>query len=215
MPSGYRPVSKHSPPPTPGRIRIIGGSLRGSRLDVPASPGLRPTPDRVRETLFNWLQPVINGARCLDLFAGSGAVGIEALSRGAAHVTFVEREPALARLLHGNLDRLHVAGAELACTDALAFLRGTPRTFDLVFMDPPFALDLAPPAAESLERNGWLAPQAMIYVELPAGHAAALPRNWLPHRGGRAGALDYALYRRSTAAAEPLHLRPGTGGDSA
>lgn len=189
-------MRRHSPAPAPGRIRIIGGSLRGSRLDVPASPGLRPTPDRVRETLFNWLQPVIAGARCLDLFAGSGANGIESLSRGAALATFVERDAAVARHLSANLTRLKADAAELVCSDAMAFLERPSRAYDVVFMDPPFALDIAAAAARRLEQGGWLAPAALIHIELPAGTALELPANWLLHRHGRAGALQYSLYRR-------------------
>src|SRR4051794_41546295 len=105
----------------PGRVRIIGGSLRGSKLEVPHVPGLRPTPDRVRETLFNWLMPIIDGARCLDLFAGTGALGIEALSRGAAAVDFVETDAKLAQALRANLSRLKQE-ASVARADAAAFL---------------------------------------------------------------------------------------------
>ncbi|HET6631319.1 MAG TPA: 16S rRNA (guanine(966)-N(2))-methyltransferase RsmD [Rhodanobacteraceae bacterium] len=183
----------------PGRIRIIGGRLRGSRLAVPESAGLRPTPDRVRETLFNWLREVIDGARCLDLFAGSGAVGIEALSRGAAAVQFVEREAPIAGILRANLERLKVEGGSVACADALDYLRSPPQPFDLVFLDPPFALDLAPPCAEALERGGWLAPRAMIYVEQPAQRLPRLPPNWRPMRQGVAGALSYTLLQREAA----------------
>src|ERR1700754_5153054 len=124
----------------PGRIRVIGGTLRNSRIEVPDLPGLRPTSDRVRETLFNWLQPVIEGSRCLDLFAGTGALGLEALSRGAASVTFVEREPRLAAALQANLSRLK-AGGEVIGDDAARWLKGSGKPFDLVFLDPPFVLD--------------------------------------------------------------------------
>lgn len=189
----------------PGYIRIVGGHLRGSRITVPVAEGLRPTPNRVRETLFNWLQPVISGARCLDLFAGSGAVGIEAISRGAAAVTFVEREPRLAAALRDNLARLHADVGEVRCSDAVAYLRQPAQAFDIVFMDPPFALDLAPLAAQALESNAWLAAQALIYIELPAGARAQLPHNWELHREGRAGALGYSLYRRHA-----LQLSPST-----
>lgn len=190
-----------SAPTQAGRIRIIGGQLRGSKLTVPVSAGLRPTPDRVRETLFNWLREVIDGARCLDLFAGSGAVGIEALSRGAASVTFVEREAPLATNLRANLERLRASAGNVVCADALDYLRGTPQRFDLVFLDPPFAVDLAPPSATTLERNGWLAPRAMIYMELPADKHVELPANWHIHRQGRAGALSYTLFQRVNAPA--------------
>ncbi|MDR6936645.1 16S rRNA (guanine(966)-N(2))-methyltransferase RsmD [Luteibacter sp. 3190] len=186
----------------PGRIRVIGGSLRNSRIEVPDLPGLRPTTDRVRETLFNWLLPVVEGARCLDLFAGTGALGIEALSRGAAGVTFVEREPRLVAALKANLVRLKATGGEVAGDDAARWLRGAAQPFDLVFLDPPFALDLWADTARALEDGGWLSPRAWIYVEAPRGAAFALPDTWLPHRQGTAGEVAYTLYRRTPA--DPL-----------
>ncbi|MEO6800297.1 MAG: 16S rRNA (guanine(966)-N(2))-methyltransferase RsmD, partial [Rhodanobacter sp.] len=124
--------------PGSGRIRIIGGSLRNSRLQVPDLPGLRPTPERVRETLFNWLAPIIEGARCLDVCAGTGALGIEACSRGAASVQFVERDACAAQALRENLTRLQV-DAPVSTLDARAFLGGVAQAFDVVFLDPPFA----------------------------------------------------------------------------
>ncbi|RDI97702.1 16S rRNA (guanine(966)-N(2))-methyltransferase RsmD [Dyella solisilvae] len=181
----------------PGRIRIIGGQLRNSRLDVPELPGLRPTAERVRETLFNWLAPVISGARCLDLCAGTGALGIEALSRGAASVQFVERDPRVAQALRDNLSRLKAAGGQVSTADALAFLQGPPQPFGLVFLDPPFAQDLWSSLAQRLEQGGWLAPGAWIYVESPRAAAPTLPSTWLGHREGAAGEVRYALYRRA------------------
>ncbi|EIM01804.1 MULTISPECIES: 16S rRNA (guanine(966)-N(2))-methyltransferase RsmD [Rhodanobacter] len=181
----------------PGRIRIIGGSLRNSRLEVPNLPGLRPTAERVRETLFNWLAPVIDGARCLDLCAGTGALGIEALSRGAAAVQFVERDARAAQALRANLARLKADGGQVAALEAEAFLRGTAQPCDLVFLDPPFALELWPALARQLEQGGWLAARAWIYVESPRGPAPALPPNWQLHREGQAGEVRFALYRRA------------------
>jgi len=181
----------------PGRIRIIGGSLRNSRLEVPEQPGLRPTPERVRETLFNWLAPMIEGARVLDLCAGTGALGIEALSRGAAGACFVEPDARAARALRDNLARLKAAGGEVAALDAQGFLRGTARPFDLVFLDPPFALDLWGSLAQKLEQGGWLAARAWIYVESPRGVAPAVPAHWSLHREGQAGEVRFALYRRA------------------
>src|ERR1700743_55394 len=122
---------------TPGRIRVIGGQWRNSRLEVPDLPGLRPTPERVRETLFNWLMPVISGARCLDLCAGTGALGIEALSRGAAGVCFVERDARAAPAWRGNLQRRKRAGGEVSAVDAAVYLKGAAQRFELVFLDPP------------------------------------------------------------------------------
>ena len=181
----------------PGRIRIIGGSLRNSRLLVPELPGLRPTPERVRETLFNWLAPMIDGARCLDLCAGTGALGIEASSRGAAGVQFVERDARAARALRENLARLRVEGAQVSTLEAGAFLRGAAQACDVVFLDPPFALDLWAELAHQLEAGGWLAANALIYVESSRAGVPNLPPNWSVHREGRAGEVRFALYRRS------------------
>jgi len=186
----------------PGKLRIVAGSLRGSRLAVPDNAGLRPTPDRVRETLFNWLAPVIDGARCLDLFAGTGALGIEAISRGASACTFVESDRSLARLLAENLARLKIVNARVLETDALAMLNRTPEPFDIVFLDPPFAANLWNESARLLETHGWLAASAWLYVESPTDAAITLPPSLMLHREGHAGAVRYALYRR--APADPL-----------
>lgn len=186
---------------TPGRIRIIGGSLRNSRLQVPDRPGLRPTPERVRETLFNWLQPIVDGARCLDLYAGTGALGIEAMSRGAALAAFVEQDASLATALRANLARLKVQ-ATVVTDDAARWLSAGGKPFDLVFLDPPFAADLWAGTAQRLEEGGWLAAGAWVYVETPRGAAPALPTHWHPHRQGHAGEVTYAVYRRTPA--DPL-----------
>jgi 16S rRNA (guanine966-N2)-methyltransferase len=180
----------------PGRIRIIGGSLRNSRLDVPDLPGLRPTPDRVRETLFNWLAPTIAGVQALDLCAGTGALGIEALSRGAAVVRFVERDAQVAQALRDNLTRLKATGGEVSLAEASAFLQGRAQVYGLVFLDPPFAQGLWEGLARQLEQGGWLTPSALIYVESPRQQSLQLPPNWQPYRDGAAGDVRYALYRR-------------------
>ena len=181
-----------------GKLRIIGGSLRGSKLAVVDFEGLRPTPDRVRETLFNWLAPYMAGARCLDLFAGTGALGIEALSRGAAQVDFIERDARLAQTLRENLVRLRQQSGRVRCADASAVLREPPaQPCDLVFLDPPFASNLWDESARLLEANAWLAPAALVYVESPLEQTLQLPPAWQLHRDGRAGAVRYALYRRS------------------
>jgi len=193
---------KRERPGPPGKLRIVAGNLRGSKIVVPNRPGLRPTPDRVRETLFNWLAPVIDGARCLDLFAGTGALGIEAVSRGASACTFVESDRSLARLLAENLARLKIVDARVLETDALAMLNRTPEPFDIVFLDPPFAANLWNESAHLLETRGWLAASAWLYVESPTDVAVALPPSLMLHREGHAGAVRYALYRR--APADPL-----------
>jgi 16S rRNA (guanine966-N2)-methyltransferase len=172
------------------------------RIDFPPIEAIRPTPDRVRETLFNWLQHHILGATCLDLFAGSGALGIEALSRGASYVTFVDREPRIAKHLTATLARLQAANAEVVVRDALLFLEGPPRRFDTVFLDPPFASDALPQVFALLAR-GWLAPAAHIYVECSArSPLPALPPGWSLHRSKRAGEVGYHLLQAVTEAVE-------------
>jgi 16S rRNA (guanine966-N2)-methyltransferase len=199
----------------PGRVRIIGGRLRNSRLLVPDLDGLRPTPERVRETLFNWLAPIIAGARCLDLCAGTGALGIEALSRGAASVAFVERDARVAQALRANIERLKAGDGEVSVAAAQDFLRGAARRFDLVFLDPPFALELWSDLAHALEAGGWLAEAALVYVESPRAVAPILPATWRIHREGFAGAVRFALYLRQAAASVKLAVAtpstPGTG----
>jgi 16S rRNA (guanine966-N2)-methyltransferase len=187
-------------PPAQGSVRIIGGRLRGSKLPVPASAGLRPTGDRVRETLFNWLAPVLPGARVIDLFAGTGALGFEAASRGAADVLMLERDPALAAALRASALRLHVGqGVRVDCADALAWLARAPidAPYDLAFIDPPFASGLWSPCATALQP--WLAPSAWIYVESARGTAPAVPADWREHRRGSTREVDFLLYRRSPA----------------
>jgi 16S rRNA (guanine966-N2)-methyltransferase len=180
----------------PGRIRIIGGRLRGSRLEVPVVAGLRPTPDRLRETLFNWLAPWIDGARCLDLFAGTGALGIEAWSRQASAVTFVERDTGLASALRANLQRLKV-DADVAQGDAASWLQGAARPYDIVFLDPPFDVDLWSAAASRLDQAGWLAPNALIYVESPRELSPKMPAAWRLWRESPVGGVRGAVYRRA------------------
>ena len=184
-------------------LRIIGGAWRGRRLRFPPSPDIRPTPDRVRETLFNWLSPGVPGARCLDLFAGSGALGLEALSRGAAHVTFVERDAPAARAIEACLrqwDPDHHHDWRLVETDARTFLCGPARPFDLVFLDPPFASGLLQEDCERLEQGGWLAADARVYLECPAGTAPAVPAGWMSAKAREAGQVGYHLYQRGTTA---------------
>jgi 16S rRNA (guanine966-N2)-methyltransferase len=178
-------------------LRIIGGSWRGRRLRFPAAALIRPTPDRVRETLFNWLGARVIDARCLDLFAGSGALGLEALSRGAAHVTFVERDAQAVRELRARLVEWGARDARVERGDALAFLTGKARPFDIAFLDPPFTAGLLGEAAALLEENGWLSDAAFIYVECSArAGVPPLPERWLPLRAKRAGEVGYHLYAR-------------------
>jgi 16S rRNA (guanine966-N2)-methyltransferase len=177
----------------PGRLRIIGGEFRSRVVEFEAAPGVRATPDRVRQTLFDWLAPVIEGARCLDLFAGSGALGLEALSRGAAHVTFVESGPAQAASIRAALATLGCAGrATVEQGDALAFVASAPaRAFEVAFLDPPFEAGLLEPALAALPRV--LAADPRIYAEWPLPASLPWPPGYAPLRGKKAGQVSYAL----------------------
>ncbi len=197
----------------PGFVRIIAGHLRGSKLPVPDRPGLRPSSDRVRETLFNWLQAKVPGARVLDLFAGTGALGLEAASRGAASVVMVERDPALAEALRGHVARFKLEGAQVVQGDALAWLSGPPgAAFDLVFLDPPFDGTLWEAAAWRL--LPWLAPDAWIYVESPHKLQASWPPGWRVHREGQTREVRFTLFQarngQAPESADTLHAEPIT-----
>jgi 16S rRNA (guanine966-N2)-methyltransferase len=198
VPSNRRAVGKTTAS-APNRLRIVGGLWRGRTIDFPAIEAIRPSPDRVRETLFNWLQTHISGARCLDLFAGSGALGIEALSRGASAVTFVDREPQVSRHLTQTLQRLGAIGATVQTADASRFLERIPQPFDVVFLDPPFASTLLQAVFARLPQ-GWLAPEAHIYVECPADTPLPpLAAGWTLYRSKQAGQVGYHLLRVTTA----------------
>jgi 16S rRNA (guanine966-N2)-methyltransferase len=182
--------------PRPARtLRIIGGRWRSRRLGFPERDGLRPTPDRVRETLFNWLAAYLPGARCLDAFAGSGALGLEALSRGAAEVVFVESDPGAVAALRANLAVLEAQHAGLVEADVLDWLRGPARPFDIVFLDPPYRSGLLAPACALLAERGWVAPGGLVYLETPEGVAPPLPPGWTLTRSKTAGQVGYHLAR--------------------
>jgi 16S rRNA (guanine966-N2)-methyltransferase len=177
------------------QLRIIAGRWRGKRFRFPELD-IRPTPDRVRETLFNWLQNRIEGAHCLDLYAGSGALGLEALSRGAASVVFVEHQRAAVNALRALLRDWQASGATVVCDEAQHYLAADrERGFDLVFLDPPYASGELPAAAAALARSG-LAPAARIYVEQHADDELqqAVPASWRELRSGKAGEVRYHLY---------------------
>lgn len=179
-----------------GSLRIIGGTWRSRRLAVADLPGLRPTPDRVRETLFNWLAPLIEGSRCLDLFAGSGALGFEAASRGAAQVVMVERAPIALQALRANRSTLAADyQIDIIQAEALEWLRTTePVPFDLVFLDPPFSAHLLAPSCLALHQGGWLNPKANIYLETGTRSGLpSLPPEWNLIRDRQAGQVRYAL----------------------
>lgn len=182
----------------PSEVRLIGGSLKRSKLPVADRPGLRPTPDRVRETLFNWLGQDLTGWRVLDAFAGSGALGFEAASRGASEVLLLERDPALARSLQASQARLQATALRVECADAIAWMtRGAPGCFDLVLLDPPFDAGLQAPALAAAALL--LAPGGLLYLESPNALTPALqPSGFALSRQGRAGAVHYHLLRRNT-----------------
>ena len=176
----------------PGKVRIIGGKWRGRRLPVPDCAGLRPTPDRVRETLFNWLQPLVNGAVCLDLYAGTGILGLEAISRGAAAAVLVEADPLLAGHIRRSIALLG-AGREVHVEEleARAWLRRSRAQFDLVFLDPPFGQGLVERSLGLLRAQHALRPGARIYVEAEPGLQA--PEDFRVVRHGRAGKVQFLL----------------------
>ncbi len=179
-------------------MRIIGGTHRGRRVKFPLLPGLRPTGDRVKETLFNWLQPFIAGADCLDLFAGSGSLGLEAASRGAGSVVMLEQAGEAARQLRANAGALGLDRARVEQGDALEWLdRPAVERFDLVFLDPPFDRRVLEPACRLLAQGGWLKADALVYVETPADDLPPLPAAWRPWREKRAGQVAYRLFRVS------------------
>ena len=163
--------------PRPGRLRIVAGKWRSRPLDIADVPGLRPTSERVRETLFNWLAPSIEGARCLDLFAGTGALGFEALSRGSTKVVFVDNSRRAVKAIEKSAQVLGAAGAVVHCTDAEDYLRAACReTFDIVFLDPPFADDRLDDLCRLIDELGLLAPGGLIYLEQDrAKHGLELP----------------------------------------
>jgi 16S rRNA (guanine966-N2)-methyltransferase len=183
-----------------GVLRIIGGEWRGRKFRFPPVAAIRPTTDRVRETVFNWLQPMVVGSRCLDLYAGSGALGLEALSRGAREVVFVDVDAAVVRHLGETLAAFGCDRGRVVRSDALRFLAGAPEPFDVVFLDPPFAEPVLDAACSAIERDGWLAPGGLVYLEAPAvAGPPELPVGWTLLRSKRAGEVGYHLARRDVA----------------
>jgi len=184
-----------------GSLRIIGGRWRQRKLSFPDRPGLRPTPDRVRETLFNWLQADVPGSRCLDLFAGSGALALEAASRGAREVLMLEQDKTAVRALLQNIEALGAGQAKVLQRDTMAFLRAPAAPdmagFDLVFIDPPYQSNLLASCCERLEQGGWLAENAKIYLECDAASEPVVPARWQPLKQKRAGQVAYHLFSRT------------------
>jgi 16S rRNA (guanine966-N2)-methyltransferase len=181
-----------------GRLRIVAGNWRSRLLDIADVPGLRPTSERIRETLFNWLAPRINAARCLDLFAGTGALGLEALSRGARNAIFVERSAEAVRTLKENIKALGADGAVVLQMDALDYLQGKhPERFDLVFLDPPFASDMLDELCRLLDERELLAKDARVYIEQNRSNPEPkLPGGWQVLKNKTAGNVRYMLVRQ-------------------
>lgn len=181
----------------PGEIRIIAGKWRGRRLKVPDVKGLRPTPDRVRETLFNWLAPVLPGAHCLDLFAGSGVLGFEALSRGAAQVVMVDQSAVVVAALQEAALKFGTENAVIYKASVPQQLQKPAQLFDIVFLDPPYDTPLLLPVCHYLEERGFLADSALIYLEArEAIKDNDLPAGWQLIKAQRAGQVFYHLARR-------------------
>jgi 16S rRNA (guanine966-N2)-methyltransferase len=180
-----------------GSIRIIAGKHRGRKLPVLISDGLRPTTDRVKETLFNWLMPYIHDSNCLDCFAGAGSLGFEALSRGAAQVALIELNSAAAKQLQMNKKLLNADNVIITHTNSLDFLKSSAKQqYDIVFIDPPFREDLVTQTAELLNK-GWLTNQALIYVEMEAQSNQQLPNNWQLLKEKVAGQVAYRLFQHT------------------
>ena len=181
-----------------GRLRIVAGKWRSRLLDIADVPGLRPTAERIRETVFNWLAPRIEGARCLDLFAGTGALGLEALSRGAQSAVFVEQSGIAAATLKANTELLGAEGVVIRQADAVQYLQSTTDgPFDLVFLDPPFAADLNEELCRLLEERKVLCKNALVYIEQDRSKPApAIPAGWQEIKNKMAGNVRYMLVRR-------------------
>jgi 16S rRNA (guanine966-N2)-methyltransferase len=191
------PKSSKMLPGKRNSLRIVGGNWRGRRVHFPDSPGLRPTPDRVRETLFNWLQFRVAGTRCLDLFAGSGALGLEALSRGAREVVFVDEAATVAQTLREELERLGgTAKARIVHAPAVRYLATPGEPFDLIFLDPPFGLEALPQYVQLIQAGGWIKEGGWVYLEAEReGGAPPLPAKWDLVKSKSAGEVGYHLAR--------------------
>lgn len=203
---GRRPATKKTDTAKSGnqQLRIIAGEWRGRKLSFPAIEGLRPTPDRVRETLFNWISAYVPGAKCLDLFTGSGALGLEALSRGASQATLIDLSAVATKQLQANLQTLNASNGNAIQADVQRWLsqqsseqNSDDQQYDLVFMDPPFRKELAAACCELLESQELLTKRAMIYVETESELTVLqVPENWHLHREKNAGQVTYRLYMR-------------------
>lgn len=180
------------------KLRIIAGEWRSRQLVFEDTPGLRPTPARVRETVFNWLQNDVRANQCLDLYAGSGALGFEAASRGAKSVVMVENHAKACRLIKENTLKLSAEQIKIVQSDVFKYLSGDANPYDLVFLDPPFEKGLAPQTCQWLEEKGWLSENAKIYVEVESRlELDDMPENWLCLKRQKAGDVGYYLFQRN------------------
>ncbi|MFT4886779.1 MAG: 16S rRNA (guanine966-N2)-methyltransferase [Pseudohongiellaceae bacterium] len=184
--------------PFKNSIRIIGGDLRSRKIEFPTITGLRPTSDRVRETLFNWIQMDLAGNNCLDLFSGSGALGIESLSRGASSVTFVEENQIAAKSIQENLNRLHLSEGQVVCSDALKWIdnqKSSMTKYDVVFLDPPFSSNIMASTCQHLDSNGLLNKACKIYTETSIDpNKIIFPQSWRRLKEKKAGQVFFSLF---------------------
>lgn len=189
---------KSRKPLTDGFIRLISGQWKGKKLPVKDKQGLRPTTDRTKETLFNWLMHDVRDANCLDCFSGSGSLGFEALSRYAKYCTFLELDKQVANQLQTNLNTLNIDNAQVIQSDSLQYLsKLAPLQYDIVFIDPPFNQGLAQPCIEQLEAQGHLSESSLIYIEVENTLTASItPDNWSLLKEKTSGQVRYQLYRR-------------------
>ena len=190
--------SSHAAHTGSGQLRIIAGEWRSRKLPVANVPGLRPTSDRVRETVFNWLAMMTSGARVLDVFSGTGALSMEALSRGASSATLLEKSPVVVRTLKSNLALLKTECAKVVEIDSLSWLKQAAKIdFDLIFLDPPFRMKLLEPACQLLENNGYLNENSHIYIEVEKElDPLPVPDNWKLERSKITGQIGFSLWSR-------------------
>jgi 16S rRNA (guanine966-N2)-methyltransferase len=200
LPKSHTPDSQITPShhAPKQQLRIIGGQWRGRKLVIAEVDGLRPTGDRIRETLFNWLMGEIPDSHCLDLFSGSGALGLECLSRGAREVTLLEKHPTAIKQLGLHCQTLSAKNANVIETDALTWLAShtlAAQSIDIVFIDPPFSANIWQQTIAQLNQSGLLKEGALIYIETPKGVAIATPEHWFLHKEKHAGQVSYRLFR--------------------
>lgn len=198
MPSSHQNRNKDQVQKKQGQCRIIAGKWRGRKISFDDAEGLRPTTDRIRETVFNWLQPYLPNSHCLDCFAGSGALGFEALSRGAESVLLLEQNPKTINNLKKNIEALTANNADMQCVDTLQWLEHQhAREFDVIFLDPPFSSDLLNQACKLLQKSNCLSDNAIIYLEHNIDSKINLPDNWNTLKDKKSGQVIYQLLQNN------------------